>query len=127
VARVRRLAGEVLFRAARTRLVGRIVGWGFARMSSLLPVERLYESDAVLAFYHPRPAYPLHILIVPKRAVPNLLALSAQQAGLLHEVIVAAQRLVMQLDLERRGYRLIVNGGPYQDVPQLHFHLVSGA
>jgi histidine triad (HIT) family protein len=117
----------LLFRAARSRLVGRIVGWGFARMSSLLPVERLYENDTVLAFYHPRPAYPLHILIVPKRAVPNLMTLSEQQASLLHDVLAAAQRLVRQLDLERRGYRLIVNGGTYQDVPQLHFHLVSGA
>jgi diadenosine tetraphosphate (Ap4A) HIT family hydrolase len=28
--------------------------------------------------------------------------------------------------LKEAGYRLIVNGGKYQDVAQLHFHLVSG-
>jgi diadenosine tetraphosphate (Ap4A) HIT family hydrolase len=33
--------------------------------------------------------------------------------------------LVERFDLERRGYRLIINGGKYQEVPQLHFHLVS--
>ena len=33
--------------------------------------------------------------------------------------------LVAELQLEKRGYRLIANGGAYQDVPHLHFHLVS--
>jgi len=33
------------------------------------------------------------------------------------------QDLVGQLGLE--SYRLIVNGGKYQDFPYLHFHLVS--
>ena len=37
------------------------------------------------------------------------------------------QSLVAELDVEGPGYRLIVNGGGYQGVPQLHFHLVSGA
>jgi hypothetical protein len=33
--------------------------------------------------------------------------------------------LVRRFDLARSGYRLIVNGGQAQDIPQLHFHLVS--
>jgi diadenosine tetraphosphate (Ap4A) HIT family hydrolase len=32
---------------------------------------------------------------------------------------------VSELELERAGYRLVVNGGKYQDVAQLHFHLIS--
>ena len=27
--------------------------------------------------------------------------------------------------MEAGGYRLLVNGGAYQDVPHLHFHLVA--
>ena len=116
---------RLLFRAARTRGLNGVIGWGFAHMSSLLPVRRLYETDTVVAFHPPRPAYPLHILIVPKRAVGSFMALSAAEAPLVQEVVAVAQHLVGQLGLERRGYRLIVNGGPFQDVPQLHFHLVS--
>jgi diadenosine tetraphosphate (Ap4A) HIT family hydrolase len=33
------------------------------------------------------------------------------------------QNLVKDLDL--KAYRLIVNGGEYQDFPHLHFHLIS--
>jgi diadenosine tetraphosphate (Ap4A) HIT family hydrolase len=27
--------------------------------------------------------------------------------------------------LEQTGYRLIANGGAFQDVPHLHFHLIA--
>ena len=121
-----RHVARLLFHLARTPLLGGVVGWSFTHLSSLVPVQRLYETDVVVAFRHPRPAYPLHILIVPKRPVRSLQALAPADGVLLQEVVAAAQHLVGQLGLERRGYRLIVNGGRYQDVPQLHFHLVSG-
>ena len=35
------------------------------------------------------------------------------------------QSLVHEFYLED-GYRLIANGGAYQDIPILHFHLVAG-
>ena len=38
---------------------------------------------------------------------------------------VCGYALVQDLELAERGYRLIVNGGAYQDVKQLHFHLIS--
>jgi diadenosine tetraphosphate (Ap4A) HIT family hydrolase len=33
--------------------------------------------------------------------------------------------LITEFKLEDSGYRLITNGGIYQDIPQLHFHLIS--
>ncbi|MEZ4510613.1 MAG: hypothetical protein R3C62_01950 [Chloroflexota bacterium] len=36
-------------------------------MSFLIPVQRLRETATLLAFHHPKPSYPLHILLVPKR------------------------------------------------------------
>ncbi len=95
-------------------------------MAPLLPVNKLYETEAVVAFYHPRPSYPLHILIVPKRAIRSLLDLSEADTPVLGDVVVVAQHLVRELHLEAAGYRIMVNGGPYQDVGQIHFHLISG-
>lgn len=116
---------RMLFAVARGRAVGVVVRWGFAHMSGCLPVARLYETDSVVAFYHPRPAYAVHVLIVPKRGIAGLGAVSVTDLPMLGDVVTAAQCLVRALDLERRGYRLLVNGGAYQDVGQLHFHLVS--
>lgn len=95
-------------------------------MSSFIPVDRLYETDHVVAFHHPRSSYPIHVLIVPKRAIESLLAVDDSDAPFLLDVISAAQHVVKLLKLEESGYRLIVNGGRYQDVKQVHFHLVSG-
>ncbi|MBK8985568.1 MAG: HIT domain-containing protein [Chloroflexi bacterium] len=116
-----------LFALARTPTAGLFIGWLFAHMSFLLPVDRLRETDTLLAFHHPQPAYPVHILIVPKQRVANLMALQPANAALLLDLIPIVQSLVSEFGLETAGYRLITNGGPYQDIPQLHFHLISDA
>ena len=91
----------------------------------LIPARRLIETDTLLAFEHPRPSYPVHILIVPRRFIAAIPEVQPEDSGLLGEVIVVVQSLVVSLGLQDCGYRLIVNGGQYQEFPQLHFHLVS--
>ena len=96
-------------------------------MSFILPVERLRETPTLFAFYHPQPAYPVHILLVPRQAIASLMELDpAQDAAFLADLFASVQSLVAELHLEQAGYRLIVNGGEYQDFPYLHFHLISG-
>ena len=102
------------------------MGWLFAHVSFLLPVDRLRDTETLLAFHHPRPVYPVHILIVPNRRLANLLDLQTADADFLLELIATVQSLITEFGLETVGYRLITNGGPYQDIPQLHFHLISG-
>lgn len=94
-------------------------------MSFLIPVQRLRETDTLLAFYHPKPSYPVHILLIPKKALSTLAALSPADTPFLVDLFQTVQSLVSELKLEANGYRLITNGGAHQDVPQLHFHLIS--
>lgn len=94
-------------------------------MSFAIPVKRLHETATLLAFYHPRPSYAVHILIVPKKALDSLSALDSSDDIFLADVFRTTQILVKELNLATNGYRLIVNGGEYQEVPQLHFHLIS--
>jgi histidine triad (HIT) family protein len=95
-------------------------------MSCAIPVQKLRETNTLLAFYHPQPVYPLHILLVPKREIPSLADLNpVQDAPFLADLFAIVQSLVSELHLEQAGYRLIVNGGKFQDLPYLHFHLVS--
>jgi histidine triad (HIT) family protein len=103
-----------------------IIGWIFAHMSFAIPVNRLHETKTLLAFHHPSPGYPIHILLVPKKAIRSLSDLQPEDDVFLAEVFRITQELVKELDLAASGYRLIVNGGEYQDVPQLHFHLIAG-
>ena len=114
-----------LFRLARSRASRLFIGWVFTHMSFAIPVRRLRETETLVAFHHPQPSHPLHILIVPKRPYANLLDVPPDAADFMRDLFETAQSLVHQFGLDQSGYRLIVNGGAYQDVPHLHFHLVS--
>ena len=114
-----------MFRLARSRALRAIVGWMFAYMSSIIPVKRLIETNTLIAFYHPDPSSPTHILLVPKSAIGSLADLGEEHQDFLRDLFRTVQRLVVDLDLEQAGYRLIANGGSYQEIPQLHFHLIS--
>jgi histidine triad (HIT) family protein len=94
-------------------------------MNFAIPLDRLYESQNLLAFFHPHPAYPFHVLLMPRQDIPNILALSPLNSDFLTEVFTTAQKIVLDYHLEMSGYRLIVNGGPNQDFPILHFHLIA--
>jgi histidine triad (HIT) family protein len=98
--------------------------WMLKHLPFALPVKRLRETDNLLAFFHPRPIYPFHILILPKQALGSLADLEPDNP-FLADMLAAVQSLVNQYELH--AYRLIVNGGEYQDFPHLHFHLVSNA
>lgn len=114
-----------LLAIARTKPGGKLARWIFARMSFILPVNRLLETPTLLVFHHPRPSYPLHILIVSKREITSFTDITHSDTNLLSDLIEVVKHLVGEFKLEESGYRLITNGGNYQDVPQLHFHLIS--
>ncbi|MBK9006266.1 MAG: HIT domain-containing protein [Anaerolineae bacterium] len=101
-----------------------LIGWMFAHMSFAIPVKKLRETETLMAFYHPKPAYPFHVLLVPKRAVKTLMEFDSTDSVFLTDLYSTVQSLVKEFHLT--AYRLIVNGGERQDFPQLHFHLISG-
>jgi histidine triad (HIT) family protein len=115
---------RLAFAITHSTLGRTLVGWTFAHLSFALPVRRIRETPALIAFHHPRPSYPLHVLIVPKHAIPGLQALDEKDGSLLLQVFRMAGILIVELGLEGKGARLIVNGGAYQHIPQLHFHLI---
>ena len=95
-------------------------------MSFAIPLERLSETSTLLAFRHPAPTYPVHILLVPKKPITSLNELDpVADSQFLSDVYATVQKLALQLHLGESGYRLIVNGGRYQDFPYLHFHLIA--
>lgn len=99
------------------------IGWFFENMSFAIPVKRLRETKTLMAFHHPKPSYAFHVLLVPKKPVESLKELDSTDSTFLADLYATVQSLVDEFHLS--AYRLIVNGGEYQDFPQLHFHLVS--
>lgn len=114
-----------LLSLARGPLGRLLIGRLFTSFHFVLPVRRLRETGTLLAFLHPRPFYPFHVLIVPKKALGGLGDLGPADAAFLQDLFATVRSLVQEYGLEETGYRLIANGGKCQEVAQLHFHLVA--
>lgn len=116
-----------LFSLAKSGLGKFIVSLGFTTpLSKILPVKKVYEDDQVLAFYHPKPFWEIHIVIVPKTGIVSLDTLKPASSALMGHICLVAARLVKELNLVNQGYRLLTNGGRYQKVKYMHFHLGAG-
>jgi len=115
-----------MFLFAKTPIGDLVVGLVFGKFSKLLPVKRLIETDRVIAFWHPKPFWEKHILIVPKKTIKNMVSINKKDMEYIDEMFEVAGRLVKKLGWENGGYTLLSNGGSRQEVNQLHFHLTSG-
>lgn len=95
-------------------------------LSGRTPVRVVAETDAVLAFHHTRPFWPVHIVVVPKRHVPSLVDLGDAGESVLHEVLAVVRRIAREVAGEHGACRVLTNLGRYQDSKHLHFHVCYG-
>lgn len=86
------------------------------------------ESENAVAFADLAPQAPTHVLIVPKRHIASIAALTSADDPLLGELVRLANQVAGELGIERSGYRLLTNVGPDagQTVFHLHLHLLGG-
>lgn len=86
----------------------------------------LFEDEKIVAFKDINPAAPLHILIVPKNHIENILDLDDN--SIMVSVLNAVKKLSRKYNIDEKGFRIVVNckddGG--QTVNHLHFHLLGG-
>lgn len=81
------------------------------------------ETDNILAFYHTRPYWPIHIVVTTKEHVPSLLELEEDLAGQLLSVVKEIASTVKE---KEGACRVLTNLGEYQDSKHLHIHVSSG-
>jgi histidine triad (HIT) family protein len=92
-----------------------------------IPADIIYEDDQCLAFRDNSPQAPTHVLVIPKREIASVDALSDADADLIAHLWIVIRDLARKLGLGN-GYRVVVNNGPEagQSVDHLHFHLLGG-
>lgn len=92
-----------------------------------IPADIVYEDDLALAFRDVNPQAPVHILVVPKQAIPRLADAKQEHQELLGHLLLVAAKIA---DQEGYGdaFRLVVNNGEKvgQTVFHLHVHILAG-
>lgn len=92
-----------------------------------IPANIVYEDDLCLAFTDISPQAPTHILIIPKKPIPQLSAATSEDHRLLGHLLLKAKDVAEQAGLTD-GYRLVINNGSEggQTVYHLHIHILGG-
>lgn len=91
-----------------------------------IPAELVHEDGDVVAFRDSSPKAEVHVLVVPRRHVPDVVALAADEA-LLAAVVRAAGHVAGTL--AEGEFRLVFNTGSRagQSVFHAHGHVLAGA
>lgn len=96
-------------------------------ISKEIPANVIYEDDQCLAFHDINPQAPVHVLIIPRKAIRVHANLKEEDAYLMGHLHMVAAKLAEQLGVVD-GYRLVINNDEKagQTVPHLHMHLLGG-
>ncbi len=89
--------------------------------------EIVYEDDLCGAFRDLNPQAPVHILIVPREAIPGIGSAEPGDEAVLGHLLYVARRVAEKEKLAK-GYRLVINQGDHgqQTVAHVHVHLLGG-
>lgn len=101
----------------------------FGRMiSGEIPVDKILETEDLIAIRDINPQAPVHILIIPKKPLAALSDSTTNDSDLLGRLLSAARDVAAMQGLSERGYRVVINDGESagQSVPHLHLHLLGG-
>ena len=64
-----------------------------------IPAKIIWEDEDAVAFHDVDPQAPVHVLIVPKKAVPRLAEATDADAALLGKLLLVARDVAKELEL----------------------------
>ena len=91
--------------------------------------QTVYEDESVRVFRDLSPQAPEHVLIVPKKHIENVAEFNSEDRGLAAHIFTEViPKLAKDLNLDEKGFRLVINTGEDggQTVNHLHVHLLGG-
>ena len=90
-----------------------------------IPGNVVFENDKVFAFRDINPQAPVHVLIVPRKHMSNVLECDGETAAALTDAI---REIASKEGVAESGFRVISNCGHdgAQSVNHLHVHLLGG-
>lgn len=90
-----------------------------------IPSKKVYEDENVLCIYDIMPQAPIHVLLMPKKHVSNLL--EVDDDDMMNNLLNAIKHITKKLKIDDSGFRTVINTGDdaAQSVKHLHFHILG--
>jgi histidine triad (HIT) family protein len=90
--------------------------------------QKVYEDSEVFAFKDINPQAPVHVIVIPKRHINSLNAVSRENEGVLGRIQVVMSEIAKRFSEMKNGFRIVSNCGldGGQTVFHLHYHLLGG-
>lgn len=93
-----------------------------------IPSQVVYEDERILAFKDIKPLAPVHILLIPKEHLTNVLDIDKDNVDIIGHIHLVANKLAREAGIAEKGFRIVTNcnkeGG--QIIFHLHYHLIGG-
>ena len=92
-----------------------------------IPATVVHETETTLAFRDIDPKAAVHVLVIPKQHIPDVVALAADPATGA-DLLAAAAAVADREGLTRDGFRVLFNTGRFagQEVFHVHAHVLGG-
>ena len=71
-----------------------------------VPAQLVHEDAECAAFHDIRPQAPVHVIVIPRRHVARVSELTEADATLAGRLVVTANQLARQFQVDESGYRL---------------------
>ncbi|MBI2029345.1 HIT domain-containing protein [Candidatus Gottesmanbacteria bacterium] len=84
-------------------------------------VDKVSETENVLAFHHTKPSYKIHVVVISKKHVASFLAL--EDDNLLSEMFKVIKQVAYDITNRYGSCRIVTNLGGYQESKHLHWHI----
>jgi histidine triad (HIT) family protein len=95
-------------------------------LSGRTPIEKVFETENVLAYYHTRPFWPVHIVVIPKKHIESLITVEGEDENILTELFSVIKRMATHVTAGHGSCQVLTNVGEYQENKHLHVHVIFG-
>ena len=93
-----------------------------------LPADVLYRDEDIIAIRDIHPRAKVHVLIIPRKAIPTNDDVTDADAPLIGRLFLVARDIARREGIAQSGYRLLFNCRDHagQELAPLHLHLLGG-
>lgn len=93
-----------------------------------IPADKVFEDERFVVFRDIHPKAPVHLLLVPRKHIESVDALTPEDQNLAGALLLLARDMARKENMSASGYKLALNvgRGGGQLIDHLHLHLLGG-